>query len=94
MGALFFSHPFAAILSFFRDDGFLVIVYLAANPTLSSWDDFKCVGQDFDLMCDFVLKHISAQNVWFASYLDGRPGFSRLAIEVDPKTDISRVIRC
>lgn len=78
---------------FSSDDGFSVIDYLAVNPKLGDWDDVRNIGEDFDLMIDFVLNHVSAQSPWFENYLAGRPGYAELALEADPKADISMVTR-
>jgi len=84
------------ILPFFpfsSDDGFSVIDFFKVNPELGNWEDIEELGQDFDLMFDFVLNHISAQSPWFKKYLDSDEEFDQLAIEVDPETDLSTVTR-
>ncbi len=75
------------------DDGFSVTDFFAINPALGSWDDVARFGNDFRLMFDFVLNHISAKSPWFRRYLQGREGFRHLAIAVDPATDLSMVTR-
>ena len=78
---------------FSSDDGFSVIDFLKVNPSLGSWDDVAELDKNFDLMFDLVLNHISAKSPWFNNYLNGKKGFSDLAIEVDPLTDLSKVTR-
>ena len=75
MGPCFSAIHLLPFYPFASDYRFSVIAYLAVNPTLSSWDDFNGLDQDFDLMCDFVLNHISGQSAWYAIYLAERPGF-------------------
>ena len=84
------------ILPFFpfsSDDGFSVIDFFEVNPELGNWEDIQCMGREFRLMFDLVLNHISSMSPWFQNYLDERPHYKDLAIEVDPSTDLSRVTR-
>ena len=84
------------ILPFFpysSDDGFSVIDYLAVNPELGGWQEINSLSENFSLMFDLVLNHLSAKSDWFANYLAGKPGFEDLAIEVAPGTDLSGVTR-
>jgi sucrose phosphorylase len=75
------------------DDGFAVIDYRAVNPELGTWDDIQQIAQSFNLMVDLVLNHISSQSLWFQNYLQGKPPGCEYFIEVDPKTDLSTVVR-
>lgn len=84
---------FLPFFPFSSDDGFSVIDFYQINPELGGWDDVSTVGQDFRLMFDFVINHISSQSEWFRNYLEGRQGFHDLAIEVNPETDLSAVTR-
>jgi glucosylglycerate phosphorylase len=84
------------ILPFFpwsSDDGFSVKDYLAVDPALGEWNDIEALSQNFRIMFDLVLNHISAESDWFARYLAEEPEFADLAIEVDPATDLSSVTR-
>lgn len=84
------------LLPFFpysSDDGFSVIDYYQVHPDMGDWEDVKSLGRDFDLMFDLVLNHLSSRSPWFQSYLAGREGFERLAIEADTQTDLSSVTR-
>ena len=78
---------------FSSDDGFSVIDFLSVNSEFGSWDDIKVLGNDFKLMFDFVLNHVSAKSNWFEKYLKEEVGFKDLAIEVDPATDLSLIVR-
>ncbi len=84
------------LLPFFpysSDDGFSVIDYYQVHPDVGNWEDVESLGRDFDLMLDLVLNHLSSRSSWFQSYLAGREGFERLAIEADPGADLSSVTR-
>lgn len=84
------------ILPFFpfsSDDGFAVEDFTAVNPLLGSWRHIERLSQQFRIMADLVLNHISSRSGWFTAYLNGGKGFENLAIEIDPETDLSGVVR-
>ena len=84
------------ILPFFpysSDDGFSVMDFAAVNPELGDWSDIRAFGEDFGLMFDLVINHVSAKSDWFAKYLSEEEGFDELAIEVGPGVDLSMVVR-
>lgn len=73
------------------DDGFSVIDYRKVDPELGSWDDVKALSQDYSLMFDAVINHISAQSDWSREFLEGNDrGF---LLQSDPEADHSQVIR-
>ena len=75
------------------DDGFSVIDYKQVHPDLGTWEDIRRLGQDFRLMFDAVINHISRQSAWFQAFLRGEPPYTDYFIVVDPHTDLSRVVR-
>ena len=75
------------------DDGFAVIDYRQINPALGGWNDVRALGQQYSLMLDLVLNHVSRASRWFEEYLAGREPYSRYFIEVDPAEDLSAVAR-
>jgi len=84
------------VLPFFpysSDDGFSVIDYREVDPNLGEWDDIVKLGSDFKLMVDLVANHVSAESGWFRKYKQGLSPFKTYFIEVDPGTDLSKVIR-
>lgn len=84
------------ILPFFpfsSDDGFSVIDFFEVSPELGNWEDIQRIGREFRLMFDLVLNHVSSKSPWFQNYLDERPQYRDLAIEVDPSADLSLVTR-
>ncbi len=75
------------------DDGFSVIDFFSINPELGSWENVDAIGNDFQLMFDYVLNHYSSKSRWFDHYLEDKNGYDDFAIEVDPAADLSRVTR-
>ena len=75
------------------DDGFSVVDYLAVDQASGSWSDIEDLGQSFDLMFDLVLNHASQKSEWFQEFLAGNPAYSDFFITMDPKTDLSEVVR-
>ncbi|MCR9143501.1 MAG: sugar phosphorylase [bacterium] len=85
------------ILPFFpysSDDGFSVIDYLEVNPRLGRWADVEAFRDDeYRLMFDCVINHISQHSHWFRRYLACDPEYADYFTHVDPKTDLSDVVR-
>ncbi len=84
------------ILPFFpysSDDGFSVVDFFEVDPKLGDWQNILSLGRDFRLMFDLVLNHVSSKSPWFQNYLDEKPRYKNLAIEIDPSTDLSLVTR-
>lgn len=90
---IFSAIHFLPFYPYSSDDGFSVIDYYAVNNAVGSWENIKELSNDFELMFDFVLNHISAKSQWFQKYLDNDEEFKNLAINVDPSTDLSMVTR-
>jgi sucrose phosphorylase len=84
---------FLPFFPYSSDDGFSVMDFFAINPQLGSWEDVNAIGNDFELMFDYVVNHFSSRSQWFANYLLDEPGFEDFAIAVDPATDLSMVTR-
>ncbi|WP_271852582.1 sugar phosphorylase [Planococcus maritimus] len=78
---------------FSSDDGFSVIDYFTVNPELGEWKDIEGLAEDFDVMFDAVINHISAGSEWFQSYLKGDAQYQGFFTEADPKADYSQVTR-
>ncbi|HZD57109.1 MAG TPA: alpha-amylase family glycosyl hydrolase, partial [Anaerolineales bacterium] len=63
------------ILPFFpysSDDGFAVIDYRRVNPELGSWKDITRLSENFRLMFDAVINHISRESEWFQGFLQDK----------------------
>ena len=84
------------ILPFFpysSDDGFSVIDYYQVDRRLGDWDDIRQINQDYDLMVDLVINHVSSKSQWFRNYLEGKSPGKDFFIEANPQTDVSQVTR-
>ncbi len=75
------------------DDGFAVIDYRQVNPALGDWSQVDALAEDYRLMLDLVINHVSSQSRWFRAYTNGMAPERHYFIEVDPKTDLSAVVR-
>jgi len=84
------------ILPFFpytSDDGFSITDYFKVNPDLGCWKDISEIAKNSNLMFDAVVNHMSKSSNWFQAYLSGENDFKDFFIEVDSKTDVSKVTR-
>lgn len=88
--------PGIHILPFFpfsSDDGFSIINYRRVDEKLGSWQDIASLTENFYLMFDAVINHVSAQNPWFIGYLQGEAKYRDYFIEVKSECDLSHVVR-
>lgn len=88
--------PGLHILPFFpfsSDDGFSVIDYRQVDTRLGSWQDIASLAENFYLMFDAVINHVSARNSWFMDFLQGGTKFRDFFIEIKGECDLSRVVR-
>lgn len=84
------------ILPFFpysSDDGFSVIDYRKVNPTHGSWSDIGRLSENFKLMFDLVINHVSRESLWFSDFVADHPPANSFFIEMDPATDLTQVTR-
>jgi sucrose phosphorylase len=84
------------ILPFFpfsSDDGFSVTDFLRVNPDLGDWHDIERFEEDYDLMADLVINHVSKSHPWFVNYLKNEEQGKDYFIAADPQADLSSVIR-
>jgi glycosidase len=91
-GAISTVH-FLPFFPYSSDDGFSVMDFFQINPELGSWENVTDIGQDFELMFDYVVNHFSSKSQWFENYLSDKKGFENFAIDVDPSIDLSMVTR-
>lgn len=75
------------------DDGFSVIDYKDVSPRMGSWDDIEEMAKNFHLMFDGVINHASQYSFWFKGFIRGMKEFEDYFIELDPSTDLSKVVR-
>ncbi len=84
------------VLPFFpysSDDGFSVIDYLMVDYKLGQQQQIEQLAQQFDLMADLVLNHVSRQSLWFIDFINGEGEGAEYFIEADPHGDYSKVVR-
>ena len=84
---------FLPFFPYSSDDGFSVMDFFEIDPALGTWQEVAAIGQDFELMFDYVVNHFSSKGQWFQNYLAGKDGFAEFAIAVDPAMDLSMVTR-
>jgi len=75
------------------DDGFSVVDYWKINPELGDWEDVQALSQDFDLMFDGVINHMSKSSEWFTKFLAGDEEYKEFFIDANPDRDYSSVTR-
>ncbi|MEH0739934.1 sugar phosphorylase [Vibrio cholerae] len=75
------------------DDGFSVVDYWKINPDLGDWGHVQALSQDYDLMFDGVINHISKSSDWFQGYLKGDETYREFFTEANPERDYSSVTR-
>lgn len=75
------------------DDGFSVINYSRVDPKLGSWKEIESISNDYRLMVDGVINHMSQYSDWFKAYLNRDQDYEDFFIDLDPTTDLSKVVR-
>jgi len=84
------------ILPFFpfsSDGGFAVIDYRKVREDLGSWEDIERLSENYHLMADLVINHISTGSEWFQNFKKGVAPGKDYFLDVDPDTEISSVTR-
>lgn len=81
------------IYPYTSDDGFSVVDYLKIDEKLGDWKDIDAISQDFDLMLDAVINHISKESQWFKDYQKGIEPYTQFFTEKEDGFDVSEVIR-
>lgn len=75
------------------DDGFSVRDFRKINPELGTWEDIERLQEDYDLMFDAVINHVSKSSVYFQEFLKGNDTYRNYFIAADPDGDYSKVTR-
>ncbi|ARN73754.1 sugar phosphorylase [Oceanicoccus sagamiensis] len=84
------------ILPFFpysSDDGFSVMDYLMVNPALGDWEDITAIADNYKLMSDVVINHMSARSRWFDNFKKRLDPGKDYFFEAHPDDDLSEVVR-
>ena len=75
------------------DDGFSVIDYRQVDPAIGTWENISALADDFHLMFDAVINHISKESSWFEAFKRGEEPYIDYFITVDPNLDLSSIFR-
>lgn len=51
------------------DRGFAPLTYFEIEEEFGSWDDIKSIGENFDVLLDLMVNHISKQSPYFQDFL-------------------------
>ena len=84
------------ILPFFPssgDGGFSITDFYSVDPKFGTWKDIEAIAEEYRVMSDLVLNHVSVHSEWFQKFLDGDPHYERFFIAYEKNTDTSHVHR-
>ncbi|MHC1778362.1 MAG: sucrose phosphorylase [Lentimicrobium sp.] len=51
------------------DRGFAPLTYLEIDPVFGTWEDIRAIGENFDVLVDLMVNHLSKQSVYFQDFL-------------------------
>ena len=80
------------ILPFFpysSDRGFSVIDYEEVDPRLGRWEDIERLGDQYRLMFDGVINHVSSKSEWFREFLARNPNYEDFFVSFESPQAIS-----
>ena len=75
------------------DDGFSVVDYKKVDPNLGGWKEVNELSENYKLMFDAVINHMSKSSDWFKGFLAGDEKYKDYFIVADPNEDYSKVTR-
>lgn len=52
------------------DRGFAPLTYLEIEPDFGSWEDIRAIGEQFDILVDLMVNHISRQSPYFQNFIE------------------------
>lgn len=84
------------ILPFFpysSDDGFSVVDYRKVREDLGDWEHVEKLSEDYKVMADLVINHISSKSKWFSCFLKGKEPWSGYFHTLDENENVSMVTR-
>lgn len=83
------------------DRGFAPLTYTDIESRFGTWEDIRRIGEDYDIVIDLMVNHISQRSVYFQDFLKtGRKSeYADLFITLDkiwpggnpPQTDVARI---
>src|SRR5690554_5234960 len=67
------------------DRGFAPLTYLEIEPSFGTWEDIRAIGENFDVLLDLMVNHISRQSVYFQDFLENgrKSDFADLFLTLD-----------
>ncbi|MBC2478366.1 sucrose phosphorylase, partial [Clostridium beijerinckii] len=51
------------------DRGFAPLTYLEIEPSFGTWEDIKAIGENFDILVDLMVNHISKKSKYFQDFI-------------------------
>ena len=51
------------------DRGFAPLTYLEIEPQFGTWDDIRRIGENFDILIDLMVNHISRSSPYFQDFV-------------------------
>ncbi len=75
------------------DDGFSIIDYRDICPEFGQWTHIVQISEDFGVMLDAVINHVSSESVWFRGFQEDDPRYRDFFHVCDPTEDYSSVTR-
>ncbi|MBD3244686.1 MAG: sugar phosphorylase [Candidatus Moranbacteria bacterium] len=80
------------------DRGFSVINYKQVDKKIGTWDQISKIGNQFNLMFDLVLNHISCKSQWFIGFINGDKKFENFFLAYPKKnplkkSDLAKILR-
>ena len=78
---------------FTSDDGFSVVDFRTVRTDLGTWHDVTRMAEDYRLVFDGVINHVSAASEYVQGFCAGDPRYADFCIALDPATDTSKVLR-
>jgi sucrose 6(F)-phosphate phosphorylase len=83
------------------DRGFAPLTYMEIEPAFGTWEDVRRIGENFDILIDLMVNHISQQSLYFQDFIKrGRKSeYADLFITLDkiwpdgnpPPSDVTRI---
>ena len=83
------------------DRGFAPLTYMEIEPAFGTWKDVRRIGENFDILIDLMVNHISQQSHYFQDFIKrGRKSeYADLFITLDkiwpggnpPQSDVARI---
>ncbi|HDY70278.1 MAG TPA: hypothetical protein ENH50_01280 [Nitrospirae bacterium] len=75
------------------DGGYAVINYKEVDPRFGTWEHIREIAQDYRLMVDLVMNHVSSKSAWFKGFLEGDKRYRDYFIVSDNKIEMPEVFR-